>query len=618
MQHKNRWLNRTRLTVNTLESRMQPGSILINGIDMGVAAEVVAQPEQTSAPIKRIKDSEDIQIVTPAVTVAQVASPSQVTVSRPATTQSSQPINQMTLNPAIYTPQTPQASSNVVGRNVIRRETTAQKHSNATWIDLNDQIAKSEGGQLARTSSQRLANAAGGGVKAAPEYVSYDASGTNRADGVNDTALGVGALDVNYYTCGFQGRSGTVRMYGHMTGALVASATFPPDSGNRIQIRGCDVSPTTGEVFVVGTERTAGGAVVQNFVHKIGGALGGAPHFKAEYDGTGAQDTSYTPADGVDALEEISVSPAGTDVFVAGTLNVGGQDDIADFHYSADLVTFSNLGGWTFGAGVPSNGYSVDSDGVNRYLGGDIDVGKEDFYMAVDYDDVTLPWGGGISIGCFATVPKPSNGMYGVTVDPTGTDLYLAGTTNIPDGVFNPPVGADPEYDAVLEGKTDTATGLAFSYGFCYGILEGDWAAQAGDTNFVDGGHFTAGWVDDFGSAGSPTPGNHAADISEFDATGTFVATRTVGDLGATGDPDGVPNSKSMSNRGISIYFLHGIVAGGETNVGIASMAQYGNDFVITDQVVTNDSDYGAPGAGPLEGPPTDGHYIAELLPLGV
>jgi hypothetical protein len=101
----------TRLELLTLESRLQPGSLLTSGIDMSGMADLVA-PEAPAriAQIKRLQDSQDIQLVDSATAKAdaavaprQLAAPS----SQTSTATSSLPLNsgsQKLVNQTIVSP----------------------------------------------------------------------------------------------------------------------------------------------------------------------------------------------------------------------------------------------------------------------------------------------------------------------------------------------------------------------------------------------------------------------------------------------------------------------------------------------------------------------------------
>ncbi len=567
------------------------------------------RPLQHWAPAlqPRQLETQDIRIVAPHSTTAagalraptasfgseDGAKPVFVGVSRNATTQSD-------ATPAVQTAQ------RTVQRDARQVKASPRPVTNATRIDLTAKLARPIG-DAPVTNGQPRADPRG------------RERGTDLADAVHDVAKGVGAQAGDFYTCGFGGIAGTVNRYGS-TGALEASAVFLPNSNNRVQLHGCDVSPTTGEVYVVGEERTSvGNVLVHNFVHRISGTLGGAPILPSAYSAT----TYDVTNDFVRRLEAISVSPGGSDVFVTGTVDIslsGTEESIIDFHFNGTLTPIA-LGGWNFGSGVYTQGKSVDSDGVNRYFGGRLGDGSiaDAFYFAVDYDDATLPWGGGITLGCETlTGPGTDNGMHGIEVDPTGADLYLGGTTQLPAGNPGISAGDGQNYDVILEGKTDTATGLNFQYGYCYFGSATDWGASDTAVDYANAQQILVGWFDDFAGGA-----NKEADIGAFDATdtsglGNLVGTRTVGDF-ASSDPNATPDDE-MRNFGVAVVGTR-VWAGGETEVGTASLGEYGNDFVINDHPpdpgAGHDVCFGLDCNPPHDGPPRDGHYIGDLLPVG-
>src|SRR5262245_33928428 len=77
MMHKTNWRNKVWLNVLTLEDRVTPA--LLNGIDLGALADVLAVPEteRTGSAIKRASNSESVQIVSaPKAADSQVTAPS--------------------------------------------------------------------------------------------------------------------------------------------------------------------------------------------------------------------------------------------------------------------------------------------------------------------------------------------------------------------------------------------------------------------------------------------------------------------------------------------------------------------------------------------------------------
>jgi hypothetical protein len=81
MEHSYRWLNRTRLSVNMLEDRMQPGSLLTGGMDLSLLGDMLPRPVETNTEamnilaVKRVENTEVQTVAAPAAveTEARVA-----------------------------------------------------------------------------------------------------------------------------------------------------------------------------------------------------------------------------------------------------------------------------------------------------------------------------------------------------------------------------------------------------------------------------------------------------------------------------------------------------------------------------------------------------------------
>ncbi len=605
MHTQARWLNKTRLHLMKLEDRTQPGSLLSTGIEASALADVlVEQKPHFRRVIKKLNSSEDAQIRSPALAQTLLLTAPATTTHTVTASTPFQRATQTVVNPALHHPTTTREQISVGGRELVR--SSLVKETAPTPIIKRMDL----GGHPDHLITRSVKFDAQGGTRASI-FATYDAMGTNRVDAVNDVAI-ISSPEMcngeNYVAVGNQGRTGSIRYY-DFGGNLLHSQTVIPGPGNRSAIFAVAVHPVTDEVYVVGKETTAAGALVKNYVSKFP-CTGGSATATFAYPSTGA----------AEMLNSITVTPgvaSGFDITVVGTADIGVGHDVSQVsHLNAALTTNVDI---TVDFGVPTQGLShATDDGTGgglglgtRYVGGSIDNGVAILPLNFDLgdDDVTNIYSRTWSLG--APGPKPTSGFYGM--EQHGTHLYMAGS--VTDTVRNPAIAPDlDDYDNLVVADVLPSDGITAMYFLGYGITGGDWNARDNAVDPITGEQFTAGSIDDTAVQTDPqslTVGR----ADQFDTAGNLIASRD------SGDCDGVMN-KDTDNFGIAVeHFFDGkpaVLVGGATNAGKTSfeagLCPAGNPPQLLNGA---DSEYGSNPPPGGEGPPSDGYLYLDMAPIG-
>ncbi len=139
MAYTHRWLNRTRIQVNRLEDRLQPGSLLLGGLDLAAVENVLPRPEQDSSDheIRKVthQTNEDTAVVASAETSEIVFSRATVTASQPM--QPGSPIDPDPITPSNAAPARPARTVvNPAFRagGIGRRGHEPSDHRTAEWL----------------------------------------------------------------------------------------------------------------------------------------------------------------------------------------------------------------------------------------------------------------------------------------------------------------------------------------------------------------------------------------------------------------------------------------------------------------------------------------------------
>jgi hypothetical protein len=532
----------------------------------------------------------------------------------------SRPPNPSAPNPALHAPGRP-VEHLAVGNQVLNRA-ALQPHAAPkpaiTKLDLGATVVQ---GQV--SGDVRAVAAHGGGDDSGLRtliWSSYDAPGTDRSDGVNGVAFGAGACTDDTVSVGFQGRVATVRTYSKF-GGLVASQFYAPPGGMKARLNGVGIDPSTGDIFAVGTTRTAAGnLLVDNFIAKwhCGGA--GGPVAMAFYAAGG----------GTLELRDVDFEfgvPSGLEVTAVGTADIGvGNEVIQVSHWDASLADVPTPHvDVMMNFGVPTRGLSVAiDDGAGggmglgtRYVGGNIDLtgaglGVRPLNLDLNDADAVNTYARNWSFVGGVEGDRPTSGFYGI--DQVGANLYMTGS--LTDTFFNPAIAPDPDpYDNLVIVNVDAATSNVTFYGWGYVVAGGDYNSRGSDVNVFDGHLFTAGSLDLYAVQTDPqslTEGN----LTEFDQFGTFVAWRD------SGDCDGVLN-KDTDGSEVAVQYIPGpsstVTVGGITNAGKASFEGGACATANGPQFLNGaDKGYGSGvAANAKSGPPSDGYVFREDTPLG-
>jgi hypothetical protein len=606
----------TRLTLDRLEDRLQPSTLLTADIEFAVLGDVLFQPHSDSGRvIKRLKSFDDAPIVSPAPAASdQVTAPATGERTITAATPSL-PVMQTVVNSVARKPRMMEQLS--VGGSEMRRVAVEKAAAPKPTIAQVDLGARSVPGPNGPSGHSPVSETPGGdaGGRAA-DWSSYDANGTNRADGANGVAIGTAGCFDHTITVGFQGRSGTVRTYAP-GGALVASQSMPPPAGLRTRLNGIGIHPATGEIYAVGTTRTSAGALVDNFIAKWTCKGGALPTAVASYPPNFPGGTTMELRD-VDV--ELGVG-SDLEVTAVGTADIGvGHDVIQISHWDESLAGFHI--DVTANFGVPTKGLSVAiDDGFGghpfgkgtRYIGGNIDSGVDVTPLNFDLDDFdaagTYAWNWFLIGGVSGT--RPTSGLYGM--DQVGTQLYMSGS--LTDTFFHPAIPPDPDpYDHLLILNVDAATSTIQTYGWAYSVGAGDLNSRGSDVLVVTGELFTNGSVDVAVGPNDPQSLTFGA-LAQFDVLGDYVAVRE------TGDCDGVLNKDSDGTEVAVQYAFNGdfnVSVSGITNAGKASFEGGACPAGNPPQFLNGaDADYGAVGGPDLGGPPSDGYVFRDNDPVG-
>lgn len=556
MEHKNRWLNRTRLTLAALESRMQPGSLLTTGLEMPLDG-VEHRPERPSSRPESMAvtrpQTEDTVVLT-----KQTASPgtsgltqvSQSSQSSSSSTGLTQTAAGQVVHSGVAAPQKAnsfvaptmqgQGSTMRVGDTVRQRhEATVTQAPTAKLVA--SPLKLTETNRPDRSFSSTDCSSDHSGTKA-PVWASYDSAGTTRADGVQDVATaGTGVNAGSVFTVGYQGRNGTIRRYDEVTGACTGLINIPPDLGagaNRNRVTGIAVDLAGDTIFVVNNHTLNNTTHISTDIRA----------YDANALGAALAVATYTPTAGINVLMQdigIDNQVGDEDVFIIGTVD----DPSAAYNILADISLDDTLTteNWNFGVdyGVDTNGFAVDGDATGQHFtGANLDpdgTAHRPFWDAWDAGMTTEIWGGGWYFDWTGGVAAehPDNGITGVYHTPGG--LGISGALADSALVGGNAIGA--------HGNVDPTTGIPGAY------LQG-WSTT-GDLVFTanvihpSGNQITSGAADDEGD------GIVTGDISEFDPVGGYTA------FFGIGDPSGATLTRGFGIDNNPI----GVALGGETRV---------------------------------------------------
>jgi hypothetical protein len=443
--------------VETLESRLQPGSILTGGIDMSALEGIVPQPSQPTQtldrPIRRVGDVSETSIVSTSTapsgstgqtsdTQATATATSSLGLDQPeiqtvVTQQSSglQPKKtETTVIPALHAPGSRAVSPNAP----VAHKSGIQVQTPMAVADAGDvkvkpvSILQADGPSTSQFQLKAEPVACEGVGGRANFFNSY--MGGAGADGHNAVAAAKGPIAGDSFSAGYEVVAGV--SVGRITrytaaGACVAAINITA-GGGVVEIK--DVGANNDAAFINNVYITGNaviGGVVNGFVGKLGAALTGFTAAPALFPAPAGGAISF---DGL-GLQPIESPPGAPNVYISGYTNdpaVGAQDLWRVMAFGAGLgVPIYNLN-YNFGAGASARGRAVDANRMGQsFHGGSLVSGgiQSPTRMGLDPAGVTLAGWGGAIINPSA-VTDVRNGWNGVdvTTGPPGA-MYLTGTT---------------------------------------------------------------------------------------------------------------------------------------------------------------------------------------------
>jgi hypothetical protein len=317
MGHSNQWMNKARLNVLTLETRVTPGSLLNSGLGLSGLEDVLPRPQVVESSdviiARKLEDTQAQNVVSAPqaneaqVSQAQIGSPS--TVNQTSTgdlsvgnvAQTTPAVN----NPAVYAPAKAAAASETItaptsqnsqpGSDIRTVDAKMKQHKMVPATRHN--VAGIQQGAPATSVTTPCRETAGEAFN--PQWGSYQ--GTAGTDAVNDVATGKGPTTGTTYAAGNEGATGVIRTYANATGACgisvtEAAATF---TGIAINTKGVYATYNKNDGSESGIIQFNSSLVEQNrtiVLQPAGGAV--------EFNGVG-----------------ISPNGANSDVYVAGRYN---------------------------------------------------------------------------------------------------------------------------------------------------------------------------------------------------------------------------------------------------------------------------------------------------------
>jgi hypothetical protein len=582
--------NETRLSVNLLEDRVTPGSLLLSGVNLSPLADLLPRPESNVDLLNVLSVSRVTQdnggqtgstgtvqtthnVTAPVTglpastgttthTVSQLEAPAPVQQSGGAISQSFHaPSQGGDVGSSFVAPGHSQPQSFTVGNRTVQRAQITPQHT-VTPTRVEGSASKAQHTSTSRTQLVNLGGSSSGTKSSV--FSTYDAFGSGRADEVLGVATGIGANANTTYSAGYQGRTGSVRHYSS-TGAIINPGVNITTPGFRTHITGIAVSPTTGDVYVVGQVQNSNGTqVFSSFVREYDGNLNPVNQ--------GAWIT-YTDASGeAIRLSRVAVDPSGTQVFVTGQYNNtafgngGSYDYLMDNSYNAATLAVNydqaTAGVWDFGA--DSLGYDVSADATQHYIGQSLFVSPAHQSSWLGFDN--NPAGDSFVWGWYASAGAPTddkeNAIWGIHPQPgTTATLQLSGVST--DSVLN------GTFRNLVIANANTSDGNFQTYAFVYYITGGDYASHDNVGDAL-GNNRSGGYALNNGP-------NNDGDVSEFDSAGNFINFQLMGDNGVS-----ATHGNDIAGYGATST---DVVTGGITTVNPASGFQptlNGADTVAT------------------------------------